>query len=110
MGEGTTFTIDIPEYLSPEFRMIQERRNDVLLRAITAISGTTSQNIYAVAHEMGGALAFYGFDEESKTLLQYSRSQDKDVVLSDEQCNLDRVRLEGLLRRALETIGGGMNE
>lgn len=110
MGEGTTFTIEIPEYLSSEFRMIQARRNDVLLRAITAISGTTAQNIHAVAHEMGGALAFYGFDDESKTLLQYSRSADKNSLFTDEQCNLDRNRLESLLRRALERIGGGIHE
>lgn len=110
MGEGTIFTVEIPEYVSPEFRMIQERRSDVLLRAITAVSGTTSQNIHSVAHEMGGALAFYGFDEESKVLLQYSRGADKDSLPTDEQCNLDRIRLETLLRRTLDRKGGGESE
>lgn len=73
-GEGTTFTLDIPLFLTSDEKFIRNRRGDVLKRAITALESSTPETIRGIAHEMGGALGFYGFTTAGSDLVEYSRT------------------------------------
>lgn len=80
VGMGTTFIVEIPLYISSENAFINARRGDVLSRAIGAIEKSTPENIKAVTHEMGGAIGFYGFENEGRKIVEYSRSLDENPV------------------------------
>ncbi len=109
IGKGTTFIIDIPEYLSSEEKLIQARKGDVLARAIAAIEKSTPENIKAVTHEMGGAIGFYGFEEEGREIVEYSRSLDANPV-SLNQFPADKTRILEILFVAANRIKSEHNE
>ena len=109
VGVGTTFTVEIPIYLSPEEKLILARRNDVLSRAIDSLEKSTPENIKDVTHDIGGAIGFYGFEDIGAEVLAYSRS----VIASDippREFTSEKNRLLTLLRDKLERIGGGQGE
>ncbi len=109
IGKGTTFIIEIPEYLSSEEKLIQARQGDVLARAIAAIEKSTPENIKAVTHEMGGAIGFYGFEEEGREIVEYSRSLDANPV-SLNQFPADKTRILEILFVAANRIKSEHNE
>ena len=73
LGEGTTFTIDFPEYLSPVEALILNRKFKLLAEAMTAIQVDDQPLLKAKLHEYGGALGFYEFAEIGEELLSLSR-------------------------------------
>lgn len=109
IGKGTTFIIEIPEYLSSEEKLIQARQGDVLARAIAAIEKSTPENIKAVTHEMGGAIGFYGFEAEGREIVEYSRSLDANPV-SLNQFPADKTRILEILFVAANRIKSEHNE
>jgi hypothetical protein len=109
VGEGTTFTVEIPLYLSPEDQLILERRPSVLERAINSLQSATPENIKAVTHEIGGAIGFYGFSYQAEEILAYSREQSEKNVPLD-QYAVDKSRLISLLQEELTKITGGKDE
>jgi hypothetical protein len=109
IGKGTTFIIEIPAYLSSEEKLIQARQGDVLARAIGAIEKSTPENIKAVTHEMGGAIGFYGFEEEGREIIEYSRSLDANPVPLI-QFPADKTRILEILYTAANRIKSGHNE
>lgn len=107
-GEGSTFTIELPRLISDEVFLTPARRAEVLSRAIAALEKSTSSDIKAITHEMGGAIGFYGFEEEGQELVEFSR------VLPDGEIDADlfaseKARLLQLLTQASEHIGGNAN-
>jgi signal transduction histidine kinase len=98
VGKGTTFYIEIPLFLSPEEKMIAERRSDVLARAIASLEAATPETIKEVTHEIGGAIGFYGFEEQGRELLKYSRFFDPSTSLM--QFSADKARLLQLLKES----------
>jgi chemotaxis protein histidine kinase CheA len=109
IGKGTTFIIEIPAYLSSEEKLIQARQGDVLARAIGAIEKSTPENIKAVTHEMGGAIGFYGFEEEGREIIEYSRSLDANPVPLI-QFPADKTRILDILYTAANRIKSEHNE
>jgi signal transduction histidine kinase len=103
IGSGTTFIIEIPAYLSSEEKVIQARQGDVLARAIGTIEKSTPENIKAVTHEMGGAIGFYGFENEGRELVEYSRSLDANPVPLN-QFPADKTRILEILYSAANRI------
>jgi signal transduction histidine kinase len=103
IGKGTTFIIEIPAYLSSEEKLIQARQGDVLARTIAAIEKSTPENIKAVTHEMGGAIGFYGFEEEGREIIEYSRSLDANPVPLN-QFPADKTRILEILYAAANRI------
>ena len=108
VGEGTTFTVEIPLYLSPEEKMILNRRNDVLARAITKLESATPENIKEITHEIGGSIGFYNFEKLGSEILEFSRSHHVPEIPLHE-FTAEKSRLLGLLNRELEQITGGEN-
>lgn len=106
-GFGTTFTIMIPLYLTSDEKLIQERRGDVLKRAIASIEGSTPSTLRAISHEMGGALGFYDFLETGKALVDFSRSVSGDSPLSVNSFEESRSTLLAQLNSELKKIEGG---
>jgi len=109
IGKGTTFIIEIPAYISNEDQIIQARRGDVLARAISAIEKSTPENIKAVTHEMGGAIGFYGFEEEGREIVEYSRSLDVNPVPLN-QFPADKTRILEILYSAANRMKSEHNE
>ncbi|CAN2229974.1 BaeS Signal transduction histidine kinase [Candidatus Nanopelagicaceae bacterium] len=108
-GDGTTFTIYIPLFLTSEEKMIQERRGDVLARAIAALDSATPETIGAVTHEIGGALGFYGFDDLGHDLTKFSRNHTAENLFSDEDLEKSRLDFMVLLRAEEEKLKGARN-
>ena len=100
LGIGTTFAVDIPLFLSSEERIIEERRGDVLERAIASLEAAEFETIKAITHDIGGAIGFYGFEEQSKEILRYSSSFD--LTSSVTHFKIDKDRLLLLLRESRE--------
>ena len=106
LGEGTTFTVEIPLYLTSEEKMILDRRNDVLARALATFEKATSSDIKSIAHELGGAIGFYGFEELGKELLDFSRKSPTSDI-SNQDFVEAKSRLLQLMRTQLEAISNG---
>jgi len=73
LGKGSTFTVTLPAYESPVYRMILEKRSGVLSRAITAIEGASDENLYITCHEMAGAVGFYSFEKLGKEIESFMK-------------------------------------
>ena len=82
VGVGTTFTIRIPAFPTPEEEMIEARRESVLQKAIDRLRAATAGQLQELTHELGGAIGFYGFTEEGEALLQLSRKVSGDFPTS----------------------------
>jgi signal transduction histidine kinase len=106
LGKGTTFLIEIPHYMTPEERMILERRHDVLRRGILALNSATTETIKDIAHEIGGAIGFYGFVEEGQVILNYARAATIEDQARSDQLDADKKRMVLILNEALSRIGG----
>ena len=107
VGEGTTFTVEIPLYLSSEEKMILNRRNDVLARSIASLEKATPETFKAITHEVGGSVGFYNFEALGKEILFTSRSISGDVPLHEFE--EEKARLLQMMRDELEKISGGVN-
>lgn len=98
IGKGTIFTVDIPLFLSPEEHLIADRRGDVLERAITSLETAEFETIKATTHDIGGAIGFYGYEEQGRELLNYSISYEPSTSYSTFHSDKDRLLL--LLRKS----------
>ncbi len=107
LGLGTTFIIELPSYLEDEEKLILQRREGVLVRAIERITQASPDKLKDVTHEIGGAIGFYGFELEAKLILEHSRelarqeaidaadaARRKKEMLAILQVSLDRVKKE----------------
>ncbi|CAN2230021.1 BaeS Signal transduction histidine kinase [Candidatus Nanopelagicaceae bacterium] len=108
VGHGTTFTVEIPLYLSGEERMILQRRGDVLRRSIEQLERATPESIRAVTHEIGGAIGFYQFEKLGREIVDYSRSRGDEVVPLHDFA-VEKNRLLQNMKRELERVDGGEN-
>lgn len=108
LGHGTTFTVEIPLYLSSEEKLIQERRGDVLRRSIAKLESSTPGTIKAVTHEIGGAVGFYNFERLGREIIECSRSLADEHLPIDEFTH-EKNRLLIDMNNELERIGGGEN-
>ena len=70
---GSTFTVNVPAYVSAVERLILEKRGDVLRRAIVSIESSTNENLRNACHEMGGAIGFYALEEQSEQIALFSK-------------------------------------
>lgn len=102
VGVGTTFTVNLPIFISSEERLILDRRSDVLARAIINLKDSTRENFKAVTHDIGGAIGFYYFESLGSLILEYSRSFSPDE-LSDIEFVATKARLLEQMNSALES-------
>ena len=80
LGEGTTFTIEFLEYLSPVEELVAGRKYGLLAEAISTLEVETPESLKDKLHEYGGALSFYEFPEFGEKLLALSRSISEESL------------------------------
>lgn len=109
LGGGTTITLLIPLFRSAEDKMIHDRRGDVIARSIASLEDATANNAEGVTHAIGGTIGFYGFENEGREVINYSRSLAGKAI-SAVDFERDKARLLSLLREAQENVTGDDNE
>jgi two-component system phosphate regulon sensor histidine kinase PhoR len=72
LGKGTTILVDLPTANQRVEALVAERRVGVLGRAIAALQAAPTANLYAVTHEMAGAVGMYSFISEGEELRDFS--------------------------------------
>ena len=94
--------------IDPVAEMVKARKYIVLEKAITALealevsSNTYRTKLAAVAHEMGGAIAFYTFESEAKELSELSHWLEKDPDAPIEEVERKHTEILNLLREKRE--------
>ena len=94
--------------IDPVAEMVQARKYLVLEKAITALeevevsSSDYRTKLAAVAHEMGGAIAFYTFESEAKELSELSHWLEKDPDAPIAEIESKRIEILNLLREKRE--------
>ena len=101
---GSTFTTQIPAYISPVERLILEKRGDVLRRAITSIENSSNANLRNTCHEMGGAIGFYAFEEQSEQIAIFSKWLKNNSEASEVAILTKKIALLELLNTTLRII------
>lgn len=86
--------------------MIQDRRGEVLQRAISALENSTHLTIGAVAHEIGGSLGFYGFDRIGLELVEFSRTIAEVKNIAEDEFIKHRGYFLSALGKELAVIKG----
>jgi signal transduction histidine kinase len=84
VGVGTTMFVELPVALSEVEKMVLAKREGVLKRSILALEESPLDRLKEVAHEVGGAIGFYTFLDESKEVLDFSRWLKSNPGLSEE--------------------------
>lgn len=73
-GVGSLFTLTFPGIKSEVEVMVEARRSEVLAKAIIQLEKANNENLSAVAHSMGGAIAFYTFEAAGAELEEFSQA------------------------------------
>ena len=90
--------------IDPVAEMVQARKFEVLERAITALEGVTPESssyrtrLAAIAHEMGGAIAFYTFESEGRELSELSHWLEKNPDVLLDEVESKKIEILNLLR------------
>lgn len=104
VGEGSTFTVELPLYMSSDEQFIYDRRGEVLARSITKLENSIPSDFKAVTHDIGGAIGFYHFEALGRQILEVSRTlPDGDIPASD--FTDKKFRLLELMRIEEEKMG-----
>ena len=103
LNRGTTFVINLPMQLSSEDQLILDRRGAVLQRAISALEASDATTIKTVAHEVGGAIGFYGFVHEGREIVEFSRNLEVNPETNVDIVS-EKARLLNLLNEAARKI------
>ena len=78
--------------------MVEDRRSEVLAKAITQIENASLDELSAVAHSMGGAIAFYTFEAAGAELEDFSQALKIPGKLSNTQIESKRVHILNYLK------------
>lgn len=97
--------------IDPVAEMVRVRKFIVLEKAITALEGLEAversssdyrTKLAALAHEMGGAIAFYTFESEARELSEFSHWLETEPGAPIEEIESKRVEILNLLREKRE--------
>ncbi len=97
-GIGSAFRLEFPGQKSEVEKMVEERRLEVLGKAITALTGATNEDLATICHKMGGAIAFYTFEIEGRELEEFSIALQSSKKMTDKQIQLKKEHLIDDLR------------
>ena len=97
-GVGSLFTLTFPGIKTEVEQMVEDRRSEVLAKAITQIENASLDELSAVAHSMGGAIAFYTFEAAGAELEDFSQALKIPGKLSNTQIESKRVHILNYLK------------
>jgi hypothetical protein len=109
VGVGTTFTVNLPMYITSEEKLILDRRSDVLIRAMDRLKESTQDNFKDITHDIGGAVGFYYFEILSHLLLEESRSISSEGLSEIDFLASKELLLEQMSNE-LKTIESGVHD
>lgn len=109
VGRGTTMTMQFPVTRSRVEQLVKDRRWDVMNRAISKMSEAPVSNLGALAHEMGGAIAFYSYEREGARLVEFSHWLRENPHLDDSDILAVRDNVVAELKKALEETNERMD-
>ncbi|TRZ55149.1 MAG: sensor histidine kinase [Streptomycetaceae bacterium] len=98
INQGTSMTVRIPEAETSTEKMVEASRVDVLKRAIAALESCKLEELTALTHKLGGTIGFYTFDQESQSLLEFSRwlketgLEDSETIAGKKERTLKEMR------------------
>lgn len=107
VGEGTSMIVEIPFAISPLEELVMGKREAVLERAIAAISAGPVEELMDITHDVGGAIGFYTYEEESEKLIQFSQWLDKNPQADPLVVNKKRATILHLLNQSLDEVKKG---
>ena len=103
-GIGSTFTLELPAHISELEKMINERKNGVLERAISAIENSAYSDLDETCHEMIGALGFYELGALSDEIALFSLWLKKHDGVDTSEVDSRRVELLRVLKSNLAAL------
>ena len=103
-GIGSTFTLELPAHISELQVMINERKNGVLERAITAIETCANSDLEETCHEMIGALGFYELETLSDEIALFSHWLKTQDGVDTSEVDSRRVELLRVLKSNLAAL------
>lgn len=104
VGVGSTFTATLPLPEIPIDSLIERRKLDVLKRSLERLRNADEADLSATAHEIGGAIGFYGYVALGAEILEFSRKSF--VGTNQAQSELDTF-IEALEREIASVSGDG---
>ena len=107
VGEGTSMIVEMPFVISPLEELVMGKREAVLERAILAISEGSVEQLMDITHDVGGAIGFYTFEEESEKLIQLSRWLEKNPQADRAVISKKRAAILDLLNHTLDEVKEG---
>ena len=107
VGEGTSMVVEIPFAISPLEELVMGKREAVLERAIASISEGSIEELMDITHDVGGAIGFYTFEEESEKLIQFSRWLEKNPEAQSETISKKKATILELLNHTLGQVQNG---
>jgi signal transduction histidine kinase len=108
VGVGTTVELEFPEAISTTDELVARRRIPVLQRSLNRITAATLSEFADTAHEIGGAIGFYGYGDAGEEILGFSRT----IAYSEKttEAEISRYKSEAIhiLTDALEEAHAGI--
>lgn len=109
MNIGTTVHIELPIFVSKTDQLVLERRLPVLEKAIAAVTNAPLDQLQAVAHEAGGAISFYTFENEGEKLVEFSQWLEVSPDLTESEIVAKRNEILVSLKLSLLKIELGVS-
>ena len=94
-GKGTTMIVELPFAISSLEELVIGKRQEVLERAIKEISEGSVEELMSITHDVGGAIGFYTYVNESQKLISLSNwlkknpDADKKLIAGKKSAVLD---------------------
>lgn len=107
VGEGTSMIVEMPFVISPLEELVMGKREAVLERAILAISKGSVEQLMDITHDVGGAIGFYTYEEESEKLIQFSRWLEKNPQADRAVISKKKAAILALLNHTLDEVKKG---
>jgi signal transduction histidine kinase len=109
LNQGTTVHLELPVFVSGTDQLVLERRLPVLEKAIESVTKAPLDQLRAIAHEMGGALGFYTFENEGAELIDFSHWLTASPDLTQDEIINKRDKILVSLRTSLLKIELGVS-
>lgn len=107
LGEGTSMIVELPFSISALEELVMSKREDVLRRAINSIAQGEPEQLMDITHDVGGAIGFYTFTQESDELINFSRWLKSNPTASPSEVTSKKESLLAMLNQTFERIKSG---
>ncbi len=101
INEGTTFIVEFPRHITDVDRLVSSQRQNVLKKAIVALTTASPSDLIAVSHKMSGALGFYALDAEMYLIDTFQKWLEANPEAKILDVQIKREALVVVLQKAL---------